>query len=279
MPPSVVKYMKQILVISFVANLLVFVLLSVGPFSVTEGQMRLYGGFFLMIFVCTHGWYRYGLNRIVLFFCMAVVVTWSLETLSIAVGFPFGHFAYTDKLGEKIGVVPVMIFPAYFFTGYLAWTTAGIFFNSRGTGIRKKHLVLQPLAAAFLMLTWNLSFDPIMSTLHGCWIWESGGAYFGVPLTNFGGWLLTTFLFFQLFAWLVTRTVADETLEIDRAYWQLIPLMYAVQGLPSFLYAFSSRQGQDIYRPVAVITAAFMFLPAVLSLIRLRTHDSRQMSR
>ena len=63
--------MKQILVISFVANLLVFVLLSVGPFSVTEGQMRLYGGFFLMIFVCTHGWYRYGLNRIVLFFCMA----------------------------------------------------------------------------------------------------------------------------------------------------------------------------------------------------------------
>ena len=144
-PPVLAKYMNQILVVSFMANLVIFVLLSVGPIPATEAQIRLFGGFFLMIFVCTHGWYRYGLNRMVLFFCITVAVTWSLETLSIAVGFPFGRFAYTDKLGEKIGVVPVMIFPAYFFTGYLAWSTAGILFDSRGAGLRKKHLVLLPL--------------------------------------------------------------------------------------------------------------------------------------
>jgi len=270
--------MNQILVVSFMANLAIFVLLSIGPIPATEAQIRLYGGFFLMIFVCTHGWYRYGLNRMVLFFCITVAVTWSLETLSITVGFPFGRFAYTDKLGEKIGVVPVMIFPAYFFTGYLAWSTAGLFFNSRGAGIRKRHLVLLPLTASCLMLAWNLSFDPIMSTLHGCWIWAPGGAYFGVPLTNFAGWLLTTYLFFQLFALLVDRSKTSEDLASDPVYWQLIPWMYAVQGLPSVLYAFSGRQGQEIYRPVAIITAAVMFLPALISLIRLRSFDSRPKS-
>ena len=32
------------------------------------------------------------------------------------------------------------------------------------------------------------------------WIWEEGGTYFGVPFSNYIGWLLCVFTFFQLFA-------------------------------------------------------------------------------
>jgi putative membrane protein len=32
------------------------------------------------------------------------------------------------------------------------------------------------------------------------WIWHEGGANFGVPLSNYVGWLLTSWLFFQSFA-------------------------------------------------------------------------------
>src|SRR5512138_2505798 len=57
-----------------------------------------------------------------------------------------------------------------------------------------------PLLAAFMMVSWDLLFDPIYSTINHSWIWLDGGNYFGVPFSNFMGWLLTTFVFLQLFA-------------------------------------------------------------------------------
>jgi putative membrane protein len=51
-----------------------------------------------------------------------------------------------------------------------------------------------------MMVSWDLSFDPIFSTINHAWIWPDGGSYFGVPFSNFLGWLLTTFVFLQLFA-------------------------------------------------------------------------------
>ena len=51
-----------------------------------------------------------------------------------------------------------------------------------------------------MMVSWDLSFDPICSTINHAWIWLEGGSYFGVPFSNFLGWLLTTFVFLQLFA-------------------------------------------------------------------------------
>ena len=42
-----------------------------------------------------------------------------------------------------------------------------------------------PLIASFLMVAWNLSSDPLLSTLRQAWIWRDGGSYFGVPVINF----------------------------------------------------------------------------------------------
>ena len=38
------------------------------------------------------------------------------------------------------------------------------------------------------------------ATIRHLWIWEQGGGYFGVPLTNYLGWFFTVYVFFQLFA-------------------------------------------------------------------------------
>jgi putative membrane protein len=51
-----------------------------------------------------------------------------------------------------------------------------------------------------MMVSWDLSFDPVYSTINHSWVWQDGGSYFGVPFGNFLGWLLTTYVFFQLFA-------------------------------------------------------------------------------
>lgn len=266
-PPFLARYMKQVLCAAALINLIVFLALPIGFWNISEGQLRWYGGVFLMIFVCTHGWYRYGLYKMVLFFCITLAVAWSLESISIATGFPFGRFSYTDKLGEKIGDVPIMIFPAYFFNGYLAWTMSQIFWANGRTAATRKQLVLVPLTGAFLMVAWNACFDPIMSTLKGYWIWEGGGLYFGVPLTNFAGWFLTVYLIFQIFAFVTYRFTRHDTIVVDRYYWALIPVMFGIQGLPYLIYPFIRSQASNIYQPMAMVTVLVMIVPAFLNLM------------
>jgi putative membrane protein len=50
------------------------------------------------------------------------------------------------------------------------------------------------------MVLWDLAMDPASSTIQKLWIWEKGGGFFGVPLSNYVGWFLTVYVFMQLFA-------------------------------------------------------------------------------
>ncbi len=61
--------------------------------------------------------------------------------------------------------------------------------------------------SAVIMTAWDLVVDPYLSgPTERAWIWEDGsGQYFGVPLHNFGGWLLTTFTIYFLFQLLSER--------------------------------------------------------------------------
>jgi putative membrane protein len=60
--------------------------------------------------------------------------------------------------------------------------------------------------SAVIMTAWDLVVDPYLSgPTERAWIWENGGQYFGVPLHNFGGWLLTTFTIYFIFRLLSER--------------------------------------------------------------------------
>lgn len=80
----------------------------------------------LMGFAIVHGVRRYGWRHFVIFFVFTFVISWSYETSSILSGFPFGHYYCTGQLGPKLWLVPLLIMPAYFSMGYLAWTLAHI---------------------------------------------------------------------------------------------------------------------------------------------------------
>ena len=58
-------------------------------------------------FALLYGSTRYGWRGILTLFAITAVLSWTMETLSIATGFPFGHYVYTDNLGPKLGTVSV----------------------------------------------------------------------------------------------------------------------------------------------------------------------------
>src|SRR5690606_16769293 len=159
-----------------------------------------------LIFLFVHGLLSYRLRDLLVFAVITLVVSNGFENLSVLTGFPFGHYHYSDTLGPKLFLVPVLIGPAYLATAYLAWTIARVILGATHSRLSGHLTFTVPLVAAFMMVSWDLAFDPIFSTINHAWIWRDGGSYFGVPFSNFLGWLLTTFVFLQLFALYLKRS-------------------------------------------------------------------------
>jgi len=180
-------------------------------------------------FAFIHGAVRYGWTGILAFVVICLVVSNILENTSILTGFPFGHYHYTDALGPKLFLVPVLIGPAYFANGYFAWVIGNILVGELRRGSSVVLTVAVPFIAAFVMVMWDLTFDPRASTIQHQWIWEQGGGYFGVPLTNYLGWFFTVYLFLQLFALFVRfRSGGVTVTKFPRSHFAHALLMYAV---------------------------------------------------
>src|SRR5260370_19859820 len=175
------------------------------------------------VFIFVHGSVNYRFRDMLVFAAITLVVSNVFENLSILTGFPFGHYFYTDGLGPKLFLVPILIGPAYLGTGYLAWTLARVLLGTTENRLPGRQVWAVPVLASFLMVAWDLSLDPIASTIGRNWIWLQGGNYFGVPFSNYLGWFLTVFVFFQLFAlylrWQAGASTAAQPL--SRGYWLL----------------------------------------------------------
>lgn len=201
-----------------------------------------------IVFGLIHGALRYKWSGILTFLVMCLVVSNLLENTSILTGFPFGHYYYTDVLGPKLFLVPLLIGPAYFATGYLAWVLATVLIGDIGRTSSAFTTFAVPFMASFAMVAWDLGFDPTASTINHSWIWEQGGGYFGVPLTNYLGWFFTVYVFFQLFAlflrWRRTDSKEEASAFPGSFYAQAI-IMYAVTGL-AFVVAYLSGSGNTL---------------------------------
>ena len=180
-----------------------------------------------LLFALVHGALRYGVRGILVFTGLCLAIGNLTENLSILTGFPFGHYHFTDVMGPKFFQVPVLLGLAYIGIGYLSWTLGLLIAGNVGGRLGGHRTVTVPLIAAFAMVAWDLSMDPIWSNIVHGWIWHSGGAYFGVPVSNFLGWYFTVYLIYQSFALYLRRRPADVS-PLPCRYWQLAVVLYGL---------------------------------------------------
>lgn len=187
-----------------------------------------------LVFAFFHGAMLYGLRGILTFFALCVAIGGLIETFGVLTGFPFGHYYFTDVMGPKIFVVPIFLGLAYVGMGYLSWTLASVILGGLRKPVTGSRVVTLPLLAALVMVAWDLCMDPIWATVVRAWIWQQGGAYFGVPLSNFFGWYLTVYIIYQLFALYLRKRVIDLS-PLSPGYWQLAVLFYGVSAAGNLL--------------------------------------------
>jgi uncharacterized membrane protein len=234
---------------------------------------------------CIHAALFYGWKDALALFSICVAVTFAMENLGSLTGFPFGryHFEVGPDL-PHVGVIPVIVGPLWFGMGYFSWIVASTLLGGDALQNRKIRLIVWPIVAAFVMTQWDVVMDPPESTISKAWIWHDGGAHFGVPLSNYFGWLLTSWLFYQAFAFYLDRcAVSAWAAEYGRTLRLVAILLYLASGLTHVTPWLTGQSGEvtdaaghvwrvsDLRASVAVTMLFTMFFTAMLAALRLAT--------
>lgn len=152
------------------------------------------------LFAVLHGARVYCWRGVLVFTGLCLGVATLFESTSLRTGFPFGHYRFTELMGPKIFDLPILLALAYMGMGYLSWTVSLAILGSEERPVSGRRMFLLPLLASVVMTTWDLSMEAVWADVDRAWLWQDGGSYYGVPISNFFGWLLTAYVFYQLFA-------------------------------------------------------------------------------
>jgi len=157
---------------------------------------------YLIASMCQIGW-----KNSLIYLVIGYLIAFLSEYSSIHCGFPYGLYVYVNKTaGRELWVagVPFMDSLSYVFLAYCSFSMA-LFLQSpvikKGSevllldtrAIRRSWQVL--VLGALLMTFLDVIIDPV-ALLGSKWFlgkiygYPDGGIYFGVPLSNFGGWFL-----------------------------------------------------------------------------------------
>jgi putative membrane protein len=184
-----------------------------------------------------------GWRRTLLFAAWVWPVAWLAEFSSTRTGFPFGLYHYT---GTTRGVemyladVPLMDSLSFTFLAYASFCLARLGLSGRDRPTSTPALAL---LTGVLMMLLDVVVDPLAVRgdrwfLGRIFYYPAGGAYFGVPLSNFVGWMIVGAIGAGGFLYLSgIRAVGEAGApavrdgasgRIGRRWWPGVALYYAV---------------------------------------------------
>lgn len=234
-----------------------------------------------------HGTLTYGWKNTLAFLAICLVVAFALENFGSLTGVIFGryHFEVGAQL-PHVGVIPVIVGPLWFGMGYFAWIVAGTLLGGADRNLNRQfNVVILPIVAAFVMTQWDFVMDAPASTISKAWIWHDGGADFGVPLTNYAGWLLTSWIFYQVFALYLSRRGEVRPSRRIRALRLAAILFYGASGLTHLTPWLMGQSGevadatghiwriQDLRETTVAVMLFTMFFTSMLAALRLATDE------
>ena len=154
-----------------------------------------------------------GLALIVILSCYATAI----EALSIQTSFPYGAFQYNTQLGYKIfDLVP--------WTVSFGWVplVIGCFGLSSWIFNKRTH---QLVAGVVLLVVSDLIIDP-GAVLMNFWTWTNPGIYYGIPFSNYLGWILSSVIGGIVFFWMLPKNENQNlpfysiySLALGNAFW------------------------------------------------------------
>jgi len=113
-----------------------------------------------------------------------VAYTYAVEVVGVATGVPYGEFEYGVSLGPMFAGVPIAL-PVFFIPLVInAYLLCLLLLGDRASSLGVRLGVVIPAVVAM-----DVVLDPAAVSL-GFWSFADG-AFYGVPLSNYAGWVLS----------------------------------------------------------------------------------------
>lgn len=136
-----------------------------------------------------------------------VAYAFAIEFVGVATGWPYGHFEYLIELGPMLaGGVPLGL-PVFFLP--LVVNSYLLVLLLFGRHIRRAVVRLPAVAAVVVWM--DVVLDPGAVAL-GFWAYDATGAYYGVPLSNYLGWVLSATVSVAVLDWGFDRAALRDRL-------------------------------------------------------------------
>jgi uncharacterized membrane protein len=253
--------------------------------------LRPYVFFFLVVYLVVSSIHLGYLRTAILFF-LAWGIAFLSEFSSTRNGFPYGYYEYLESTRDiELWITNVPLFDSlsYTFIAYTAYSTALLAYTPilrRGADIQlaETHRIRRSLPVALLSILFFVCLDIVVDPVAvrgshwflGQVFWyPEGGMYFGVPLSNFGGWALVGAAIIGLFQGidrLLTRRGWGGNAGVHhvpaKALWG--PALYYVLLLFNLIVTFV------IDEPLLGCVGMFIFAPITLILLTLLVKPANQ---
>lgn len=197
-----------------------FLDIAVGTFSMRPYVFAFFAAF-LLACVPHVGW-----RRTLQFTVAGYLIAFTSEWLSINTGFPYGWYYYIDKTSDRelwIAGVPFFDSLSYVFLSYCSYATALFILSPLKAWRwdiatletrRIRHSFSALLLGAMLQTFLDIIIDPValqgsrwfLGQIYG---YREQGLHFGVPLSNYAGWLLTSLFLVAAFQLIDLRRLDD----------------------------------------------------------------------
>lgn len=158
----------------------------------TSGAYQVnYGLTGIMIFSYVACIYIFGIKDTILMNVVSAFFAFLFENTSVSFGIPFGHFEHFAS-GIRIGNIPIQVGLGYFLYAFAGWLFADLIIGNKKQDIISK--IGRPLLGSFIASSMDLVTDGINGLVDGSYTYPNGGGFFGSPLSNSLGWIITIFL-------------------------------------------------------------------------------------
>lgn len=142
--------------------------------------------------VILHSYRVLGLRKTIIFQALAGLIGFFTEFIGINYGYIFGGIYSYSNIFLKIYNVPLVIFFMWGVFTYIGYIFTDSFFiwigKKNQSGIFENILFI--LLNALIVTSMDLFLEPI-EIYHKQWSWLEPGIFFGSPLGNFLGWVIT----------------------------------------------------------------------------------------
>lgn len=209
---------------------------------------------------------------------LLLLALWSylIEGLGVRTGWPYGRFRYQGGLEPMLLDTVPLALPLFWLPMILSarLLTEGLWRRRKGrraaadSGAR--HAAVHPLnpvpiallwpASALLLVLQDALLDPAAVGL-GFWSYEAGGAFYGVPLSNYLGWCFSGLVAQGLLSWALTPAQLGaalpegwslDSLRAFLCFWGLIALGLG-QALPCLVALLLAWLAQEASRGLEML--------------------------